>query len=190
MKRASAAVLGLLFWIVGCSTSPSIKGGLEGVPEIRRDLFPKGTYTHQVTVQVPSQRTYSFKGLVTLSEDSIRVVGLGFLNATAFRLWENRKTQELQCEIYYEPMKKYEPRLRQFYGHLHTLLTLKAHEEELGTKRIKADADGFPLEIESMVAEKQVKIEFQNYDEKKIPRRIKIVRPEFSVEVEVTDYEI
>lgn len=136
-------------------------------------LFPEGRYTHRVQIHLPTQKNYEFDSIVAVSPETIKVVGLGFLNATAFRLTENRTDGKVEVEIFYEPMKKYERRLRQFYSHLRAMLLLEWKGSPTDTVELK----GF-------------KIHFKEYDEHQIPQRIQILRPEFTVEVEVVGYEI
>lgn len=190
--RAVVSVLALCLVLLcaGCATTTPTKTVAPAAgPRVL--LFPYGTYTHDIAISLPSGKEYTFRGIVHTSEQMVRVVGLAFLNTTAFRIVEDRKTGAIDVDIYYQPMKKYEPRLRQFYGHLRTLLLLPVKGGDSKTVlRLAQDSDGFPLRLQTVGLEKDVEIAIDQYDDKKIPQKLRIDRPEFSVRIEVSAYEI
>lgn len=158
-----------LAWLVGCASSYQVK---EGTTPSSDRLFPDGTYRHDVTLSLPNGQQHHFQGVVKLAPDKIEVVGLSFFNTTVFRVIDDRKGGEPDVHIYVPQLKSQEDKVRSLFGTLRDMLLLP------------------PGEIEKRELPGGAKVSVANYDEKHIPRNLKIEGPKFTVDVKVIGYEI
>lgn len=160
-------------------------------------LFPDGTYSHDVRLTLPpregsTEKHFSFNGVVRIKPESIEVVGLSFLGMTAFRIFENRKNGEIKSEIYFEPMRKHEAKLKLYYQILREVL-LVGSQSNLAADKIKVitfNERGLPTEIVTVGLDKNADFKLGRFDERGIPAQFSIEHPNFKVEVTVTSYEI
>lgn len=168
MRKIALAIL--MLSVSACS-SRSVKD--ESV--LKERMFPNGTYQHQVHVDVidgPPQvpKKMDMRGVVSLTDEELKVLGLGPMGFTLFRLTENRKTGELKKEFFIESLKKGEPFVLNFY-HL--------------IKDMMLSADKSPRQVRG-----QTELLFEEPDVNGIPKIIRIEDPHFKVKVDVVGYEI
>ena len=162
-------------------------------------LFPNGIYRHAVELQLLSaegkiEKNFHFNGIVKISPDMIQVVGLAPFGMTVFKIEENRITHEVKNEIYISDLKKFEPKITEYYSVLHELLTLSKQEKEdqdLVWKKKNLQTQ-LPEEMEWTDPKTKVKASLQlmNYDEHQIPNLIQINGQKFGVKIKVSEYEI
>jgi hypothetical protein len=160
----------LCLFLSGCS---SIQKNFHATGP-RTLVFPFGTYKHEISLKPTGQDERTFSGVVQIKEETVTVIGLSHFGSTLFRVKEDRKAAKTDVEIYYEPFKKYEDKVREFYKVIHGFIVLKPGAKE------------FTLNIEG----KKVLIKFEDYDEHEIPGKILITHPNFSVAVKVVGYDV
>ena len=182
----------LVFLNVACVTS-KIKHHPE---EFSKTLFPTGIYHQDVKLTILktehlSEQKYHFQGVVRLSSKEIQVVVLSPFGTTEFKILENLLTHEIKAEIYRDSLKKFEPKLKDYYGMLRLILLAKSHaEEDEFLTWTKISREGLPLELESKNREAPVHFSVQNYDANLIPSQIEIRHTQFQVVVTVESYDI
>ena len=196
LPRSTALLLLLCsvpYFITSCSSSQKHVSG-----SVSHDkLFPYGTYMHKVTLTLlarddRAEKKFKFSGVVQLKPDAIHVVGLSFLGTTAFKVDEDRKTGEIETAVYVDQMKKYEPRLREYYLILREILVADSSPnlDERHLKVIRTNEKGFPVEMETMGFAKNAALKLSDFDQNGIPGVFVIEQANFSVTVQVTGYEI
>ena len=195
IRKVSISAL-LLFSLVpvlgGCASQYVV---LENVAHHR--LFPNGVYKHKVKLTIVSNGTspekkFSFDGVVQLSDESIRVVVLSFFGTTMLKINDNLKTGELQTEVFLPQIKKFEPKLRDYYSILKLVLIMSATRPDDSGKIVwtKVNDKGLPLELKTSAQDKEVSFKFENYDKADIPEEVSLTHPTFKAEIKVTGYEI
>ena len=99
------------------------------------------------------------------------LVGLSAFGTTAFKIDEDRKSGDVQTQVYLEPMKKYEARLTEYYLILRELLvaTSDSSGDTTHLKVTQTNEKGFPVELETRGFEKNAKLELRNFDLNGIP---------------------
>jgi hypothetical protein len=178
--------------LASCASATVVHG------EVGRDkLFPYGTYKHEVKLVLPAhgeapEKKFEFSGIVQLKPDAVHVVVFSFLGTTAFKIDEDLKTGEIRTAIYVAQMKKFEPRLKEYYGILRELLIAGATPPVDGARLrwVKTDDQGRPIEMRTVGLEKNAIFKLLDFDANRIPARFLIEHPGFSVEVRVKSYEI
>src|SRR5688572_11117891 len=98
----------MMLFLTFCTSAPKDPVS----PEIiqRESLFPNGTYHHSISLYILGpKRDFSFKGIVSLGDEAVKVMGLSMFGTTEFRLEENRKTGDVTIEFFRETLKKAEP---------------------------------------------------------------------------------
>ncbi len=149
-----------LFLIIGCVAKTISPGANRAV------LFPLGKYTHEIAITTNQQHTYSFKGIVKISEDKIVVVGLSAFQTTVFRISENRATGRVESEVFIDALERHKDSLLDFYSLLSRFLKLPREGKQL---------EGVTVD---------------HYDSQGIPDEISMLHPKYRVHVKVVDYEI
>jgi hypothetical protein len=185
-----------LFALSACTSM----GKPKAPPLARTLIFPNGIYHHDVELKVPKtaeheEKNFGFNGVVKISDDTIQVVALSPFGTTAFRITEDRVSHGISDEIYLAQMRKFEPKLLEYYSTLRELLTLQWHDEKVSNIIWKeVSADQLPLLIEFLnekadPPEKAV-FKFIQYDEQKMPIKMEIIGEKFEVKIKVSRYEI
>lgn len=141
----------------------------------RTQVFPNGTYQHEIRLVQKEAGNQNFFGIVSIKEDTITVMGLSSFSTTVFKMTENRKTKEIKTEIYVDALKKYEDKFQTFYKVVRELLLLKE-----GTKET----------VKMVVEGKTIELSLSNYDENKVPQNLEIHHPNFDVFVKVVGYNV
>jgi hypothetical protein len=161
------------------------------------ELFPYGTYMHKVTLVIPAksgnaEKKLELNGVVQLRAGAVHVVGLSFFGTTAFKIDENRDTGEIKIEVYVDQMKKYEPRLREYYLLLREVLLAKSgpSQNQGRLKVIQTNEIGLPIEMETVGFDSNASFRLSRFDKNGVPAEFAIESARFSVKVEVTGYEI
>ena len=187
-------LLSFLFLLAACSST-----GYKKVthPDLeRKTLFPNGVYQHDIQLTIPSQaelaeKDFHFNGVVKISSDAIVVVALSPFGTTLFKIAEDRITHKISDEIYMMQMRKFEPKLLEYYSVLRELLVLRGHEEvskELVWK--ETSPEGLPIRVELAHDQIEAVFKFSKYDKNKIPEEITIEGEHFNVKIKVVGYEI
>ena len=155
------------------------------------NLFPSGTYRHNVTLTTSAfAQVYRFSGVLRLYTDYVQIAVLSQFGTTEFKIYENLKTGEIKTEIFRPEFKKFEPRLNEYYRVLRLVLLSKnkAHGDLLKWKSV--NEKGYPLDIDALVDQNEVHFRLSAYDDNNIPGKFEISHPQFNVSVEVSGYEI
>jgi hypothetical protein len=160
MKRGLAILLLLL---VSCVQKPlGVKRG--------GGLFPYGTYRHEVSVHVlRPARDMDLRGVVSCDENHIKAVGLSFFGTTMFRIDEDLRTGEIKKEFFLDAIERHQAEFMRYYRLIHALLDAPAGQSDF-------ERDG-------------ARFHAGDFDDKGIPRRVRIEHPEFTVDLKVTKYE-
>jgi len=160
-------------------------------------LFPYGTYMQKVSLTLPAkagreEKNFNFNGVVQLKPDAIHVAGMSFFGTTAFKIDEDRKTGEIKTEVYVEQMKKYEPRLKEYYQILREILIAdaKPSHDSSHLKWLRTNEKGLPVEMETVGFDKNAVFRLDGFDENGIPSEFSIDQDTFSVKVQVSSYDI
>lgn len=194
MNKIVALLLLFLFSAIlsSCASSKVVHG-----PVGHEKLFPYGTYKHEVKLVLPAhgaapEKKFEFSGLVQLKPDVVHVVVFSFLGTTAFKINEDLKTGEIQTEIYVAQMKRFEPRLKEYYGILREVLIAGAEPPADGSRLqwIHTNEKGLPTEMRTVGLDKNATFKLHDFDSNGIPGEFLIEHPDFSVQVQVKSYEI
>lgn len=151
--------LTFLFLLSGCAHK-------ELRPPLGGGIFPFGTYQHNVKITTPD-RTMEMCGVVSYREGQLKVIGLTAFGATAFRIEEAHGV--IKKEFYLDIIKKHEDRFMYFYQMIRELITAP-----------KGLSD-FTRQGAHFV--------FSGPDANGIYKNIHITHPQFTLDIEVTDYE-
>ena len=151
--------LTFLFLFTGCAHK-------ELRPPVGGGLFPFGTYQHNVKITTPD-RTMEMRGVVSYRADQIKVIGLTAFGATAFRI--EGANGVIKKEFYLDIIKKHEDRFMYFYQMIRELIT--APKGEIDFTR---QGSHFLL---------------SQPDANGIYKNIHVTHPQFTLNIEVTDYE-
>ncbi len=158
----------LLFLLLLSSCSSMVKT-VSGPLDPNR-LFPDGKYKHHVLLTQNDGTEREFDGVLKLSERAIVLVGLSHFGSSVFQINDVKKAK-LDIQIYFEPMKKYEPQFKEFY---------------LSMKDVLIRRNNYLPKKGKQVAE----IKIGEKDENGIPMNFEIIHPKFKVKVEVSGYEL
>jgi hypothetical protein len=161
-------------------------------------LFPNGTYKHEVKLLLPAregmpeEKSFNFNGLVRLEDAKIQVVVFSFFGTTAFKIIEDLKTGEVKSEVYVGVLRKFEPRIQDYYKILREVLLAGSVAPSEGSrlKWVRTDDRGLPLEVETVGLEKNAVFKLSRFDEHRIPAEFLIEHPHFKVTVKVASYEL
>jgi hypothetical protein len=177
------SLFAITFMTFGCST-PAKKISSH---EIAKDfIFPYGIYKHDIQFQVlghesadrretVAPQNYHFKGVIKLGPDLIQVVALSPFGTTVFKITDDLKKNQVTDEIYVDRVKPFEPKLLKYYGNLKTLLT---------TRRETLAPD------QTLAVDSETTIQFGKKDDNQIPETVKIMSRAYTVDIEVTGYEL
>lgn len=189
MICVTATVLGLL----SCASPRKAVNGAV----LREKLFPYGTYTQKVSLTLPAKagadkKSFNFTGVVQLTPDAIHVAGMSFFGTTAFKIDEDRKTGEIKTEVYIEQMKKFEPRLKEYYQILREILIADAKPDQdvSHLKWLRMNGNGQPVEMKTVGFDKNAEFQLDGFDENGIPNEFDIEQEAFSVKVRVSGYDL
>lgn len=192
MKRFKYWIL-LFVLLCSCASQKIISQNVS-----RERLFPDGVYQHQVKLTIvktdhSDEKSFSFSGIVKLDPAQVQVVVLSHFGTTVAKMIENRKSGEFKTEIYIDAMKKFEPKMKDYYSILRLLLLAKSsspEKNEKGLKWVKTDETGFPTELITEGLDQNATFYVTKFDKNHYPEEMKIVHPKFSVEIQVSGYEI
>jgi hypothetical protein len=160
-----------------CASQKLVEGKtVSGSPAHDR-IFPDGTYQHKVTLTLkrpaPGQSKagkFDFTGIVQMDPAAIHIAVLSYFGTTAFKIAENLKTGEIKMDVYIDQLKKFEPRLKEYYLILREILLAK-----------RSRAEGLQENAHFRITE---------FDKNGIPTAFSIEHPDFDVSVKVVGYEI
>lgn len=180
-------VLFILLFLVSCS-SPQKTFHEEGP---RTQVFPNGTYQHEIRLKQKEGGERTFSGVVQIKEDLITVVGLSPFGSTLFKITEDRKTKNIKTEIYVEAFKKYEDKVAGFYQVIRELMLLKLGQTQApGMKVLETESDGAPKKVVLTLEGKEITLSLSNFDEHHIPQNLEVSHPFFQVFVKVVGYNV
>ena len=194
LAAAAALLLSLSPVFTGCASKQIVS---ESVARTR--LFPNGVYRHKVRLTIAShgdvpEKKFDFDGVVRISDDAIRVVVLSFFGTTLVKINDDLKKGEVTSEVFIEPMKKFEPKLREYYSVLKLVLISPAtHAGESANTPVvwnKVNEKGLPLELKTTADSKDVEFLFNSYDKSDIPESVLVKHPSFTADIQVTGYEL
>jgi len=182
MKRERSLLFFLGMWLLSSCSHYQIADK----DKTTNRLYPDGTYRHDITLELPQGKTQRFQGVVSLTPQTIVIVGLSAFGTTLFRITDK---DQVNVEIFFEPLKKYEPKLQQFYRLLKTMLLLSVNGGSADAGIRTTDPHG---RLQSMVIDDRSKTRliFGDYDEHNVPLHVRVEREEFNVDVRVKGYEI
>ncbi len=188
MKTLKPQFLKLLFILI-LSLAACTHYQVSDPSKASTQLYPDGNYRHFITMELSGGRSQKFQGVVSIKPESIVIVGLSPFGNSMFRITDSRGKDEPKFDIYFEPLRKYEPKLRQFYSLLRELLILPSNGESKSTSDKVLDAQS-RLSSLNVTADKKTTLTFGNYDLRNIPLHVRIERDDFKVDIEVGEYEI
>ena len=145
-------------------------------------LFPYGTYRHKIHLTLPPndgqpEKSFNFTGIVQLKPEGVRISVLSFLGTTSFRISEETASGEIKTEVFLAPLKRFEPRIQEYYRVLRELLFAKAE---------KPQPPEFKLAVQGM----ETVFRINEFNASGMPLEFLIEHPRFKVTVKVVDYEI
>lgn len=192
MKKITVTILGLMILIaLGSCSARHIRGPLS-----QDLLFPLGTYTHNVHIQPIMEngkeaREFSFKGIVKIEKDTIRISGLSPFGTTLFKLAEDRRTGKVELVNYIDALKKFESKFMDYYAILKVLLGAPQDFSDKDSLRLVSKSkSGKPEKLETIGLSKNAIFEFKKYDSSGIPEEIQIQHPHFLIDIRVSGYEV
>ena len=156
---------------------------------IANELFPNGTYVHDVHIEISKKEHFDFTGIVKTDKDAIRISALSPVGTTIFRLQEDRTSETINVDIFYDPIKKHKNRLKELYKALRKMFTVDLHQIK-DPAHSKYGSAGKLEEISYTLSGKPIRMQFLDYDDYDIPERILIIHPTFSGHIKVIRYEI
>jgi hypothetical protein len=179
-------------FLISCASSKIVSDSTD-----HRKLFPFGVYKHEVKLVLPArgeapEKKFEFSGIVQLKPDAVHVVVFSFLGTTAFKINEDLKTGEIKTEIYVAQMKRFEPRLKEYYALLREVLIADATPPGAGAhlKWTHTNEKGQPTEMRTVGLDKDAVFKLEDFDANGIPGKFLIEHANFLVEVQVQSYEI
>jgi hypothetical protein len=183
-------------WVASCASHNIQVAQVPTGTASQARLFPYGNYKHKVSLTVTArpdtaEKKFNFTGIVQLKADAIRIVVLSDFGMTAFKINENLLTGDIQTEVFVPQMKKFEPRIREYYLILREIL-LAGNQPPTGNshlKWIKANEQGLPLEIQTVGLEQNATFKLSGFDKNKIPTGFSIEHPHFEVDAQVAGYD-
>ena len=176
----------LLTQLLGCATheiSP------ESLKENR--LFPIGVYEQKILLKYPppQDKSFSFKGIVSLKSDSIEVVGLSQLGTTVFRIQENLLDGKLTVEVFVDKLKAREVQIREYYQFVRAVLLAPKSGEVKGTLEVlEKDEQQRPKRMRVVKAQKELNI--VSYDKDSVPEQFEFITPNVEVRVKNIGYNL
>lgn len=194
----AVALIVVLGSVSGCAL-PQKKQASAPISADREQLFPNGTYKHNVRLELeqapnpekPDEKRFDLKGLAQVQPEMIKVVGLSPFGTTLFKITENRATGEINVETYVDSLKRVESKIRDYYSVLRHMMIAPMKPGKRGAMKLaKANSDGLPEVVDLKTRDESATLKFENYDKNKIPQRIQITHPRFKVDVEVAGYEV
>jgi|GEM_PF-1903716 len=190
MKTSFAALLILIIFQSSCASPKTAPPRTAQPPEGRIQLFPNGVYIHEVKILPKEGKPRNMKAVVSIQEDSIKLVGLSPFHTTLFRLEENRTTGEIVVKDFQPIPDRVKTEFDSFYRTLHRLLVLPLKEATSDQARdfVVEYAGGRPTLLKSKDSENR--IEIGEYDSLGIPRRLRAIQPKFEALVRISHYEL
>jgi len=195
LKARVSLLLVFAMLVAGCASKT-----ISNASVVRRQLFPNGTYQHDVdlTVEKPILRAMHFHGVVKISDAEINLVALSPLSSTLFRISENRKTGQIDTEIYIESLKKLKSLMTDFYALIRFILTVPLDAEKDPDKHFEFRATtinegpnrGLLDQLSIQTTAGEARVEFRSYDENQIPDLISVNNPKFKLMIKVSGYDI
>jgi len=177
-----AALMFLL--LAACTSAPKTAGTATAE---RERLFPFGTYRHKVELKAGG-REFGLVGVVELRAERVQVVGLSAFGTTEFRIVESVSDGKIAIEIFREQLKKFEPRILEYYSVLRSLFRAKMKRETETDLVWAENAPAGPARLLDPKNGSEFKI--FNYDSNAVPLGLEISHPKFSARIKVTGYEI
>jgi hypothetical protein len=192
MKTCLALLLSLGF-IVGTASCSARR---IRTPSLSHELlFPLGVYNHNVQIKTLSgtaeeSKTFSFKGVVKISSEDIKISGLSAFGTTLFKFSEDRSSGKVEFTNYLEALKKHEAKFRDYYSILKLLLVAPRTLTAKDGLRLVREKDGLPEEFETLGLEPKAVFIFKKYDGNGIPEEIEIQHPNFLISIRVSGYDV
>lgn len=178
--------IAFIFGTLGCTTKK-----IQNTEAPRQFLFPQGLYRHNVHLEIQKEpqkepqktetrdrQKFSFNGVVTISEQTIKIVGFSPFGTTLFRMSEDQKSGRVETQVYIDALKPMESRMAEYYVVLKKLLTIK----HSGNPR--------PQQIILQTPAGETPVHFKHYDQNGVPDEIDVQNSKFSIQIKVSGYEI
>jgi hypothetical protein len=140
-------------------------------------LFPYGTYKQNVSVKF-DKKNMRFKGILQKSKTSKTIYGLSSFDTTIFKIKDNKSSQ-VEITIYNEKLVGKEDKIKDIYKTLNNILEA---EQCLNTEK--------SIVIHKTLENKDIRIEFEEFDNNKIPTITKLFNGNYEVTIRTEDYEI
>jgi len=161
------AAIGLTFFLLGCVTTPPKQ--YIGEPLVSTPEFPFGKYVHAVDVDVPGRGNWQLQGVAHLSPEGVKLAGLSPMGTTVFKIVDDY-ANPVEVRVYQPELKLYESKLLDFYLQLKPHLTGRM----MGLKTLP---EGWKVQY------------FASKKTDTLPPTLTVSSPQFSVSVEVEQYE-
>lgn len=129
MRFISLLILALIAF-TNCSHRPA-------VVDSQNTLFPPGIYKHSVRIQPIGLAEMPFKGVLSLSNEELKLILLGPMDITALKIIENFRNKNVVVDITLQELKKYEPRLSYFYEILRLFILFPKNKTSWGSLKIQ-----------------------------------------------------
>jgi len=185
-KVAAGFLIVVCCFLSSCATQPTIE-------TTSSQLFPLGVYEQRITLRPedPKKNPQAFRGILSLAQDKIQVVGLSPFGNTVFNIQEDRVTQKVKTEIYHQKLKALEDRIKEYYSVVRSILMApRAGDWSQGITVERRDSQGRPLRVILPIAEGNRILLFKKYDDAGIPKELSFDTEGYWVSILVKSYQL
>jgi hypothetical protein len=140
-------------------------------------LFPYGTYKQNVSVKF-DKKNMKFKGVLQKSRTSSIIYGLSAFDTTIFKINDD-KSGKVKVTVYNEKLAGKEDKIEDIYKTLSIVLDI---EQCINTEK--------HVVIDKKKGQVDIRVEFEKFDNNKIPTTTKLFNKDYEVIIRTVDYEI
>ena len=133
-------------------------------------VFPDGKYVHAVKLEVPGHGSWQLQGVMHLTNEHLQLVALSPMGTTVFKIEDEYKKNSAQIVVYQPELKAYEQKFLDFYVLMRPHFAMRY------------------LALTEVPDEWDVRF-FHSKKTPELPATISIRAPQFSLRVEVEQYE-
>lgn len=160
--------LALFFSILSCTHRPPFHH--------LNSLFPPRTYKHSVRVEALDLPAMSFRGVLSLSANELKIYLLGPMDITAAKVVENFPQETLDVSVHIPQLQSYEKQMESLYEVLRSFILFPRDKTEWGLLHFQEDVYKGPHQLAISVQ----KVSPKDYH----PTQFTITHPKFTVKVE------